>query len=362
MLRVAFDVTVSGRTQTGVGVYARELSEALRARQLELVHYRHPLVDETRPGHRLLNGARLTRWFGRTVHRDLSADRVSVYHSTTSVGPVRRRRPIVLTVHDTTHVTMPANDRLADRAFRWQFSTRAIQRADAILTASNAAAESIEDVYGIPSSRIRVTPLGVADAFRRVGPEDVERVRAKYRIGSPYVLYVGAQPARKNLERLVDAFFRLTSPHADLRLVLAGPSNRRNRALANRIAGHPSRERILQIAVENRADLPGLYAGASCLAYVSLCEGFGLPIVEAMAACVPVVASNRSSMVEVAGDAALCVDPESVDAIADGIDRVLVDTSFASELRARGRQRSLAFDWRRTADLTERAYREVAGA
>jgi alpha-1,3-rhamnosyl/mannosyltransferase len=120
--------------------------------------------------------------------------------------------------------------------------------------------------------------------------------------------------------------------------------------------------RVHRLEAVARGDLPAIYAGAACLAFVSLCEGFGLPVAEAMAAGTPVVTSNRSSMPEVAGDAALLVDPCSVDAIADGISRVLEDSALAEDLRRRGRIRSAVFDWSVTAAVTERVYRTVSGA
>ncbi len=361
MLRVAYDVTVSGRTPTGVGIYARELFQALRARPLDLRRLQHTLLPDTRPLHRLANGARLARWFSLGVHRELEEQDVAVYHSTTSVGPIRRRRPIVITIHDATHKIMPVHSGLADRAFQRVFRQQAARSADAILTSSHAAAQAIEDAYGIPAARIRVSPLGVADIFRSVTPGDVDRVRARYDLGFPYVLYVGAQPPRKNLRRLIEAFARLAPVYPDVHLLLGGPASRRDRALASIVETHPAHRRIHQLEVASRDDLPGLYAGAACVAYVSLCEGFGLPIVEAMASGAPVVTSDRSSMLEVARGAAICVDPLSVDAIADGIGRILADSELVSRMRERGRVESRAYDWAITAAVTEAVYRDVAG-
>jgi alpha-1,3-rhamnosyl/mannosyltransferase len=118
---------------------------------------------------------------------------------------------------------------------------------------------------------------------------------------------------------------------------------------------------VRRLGEVGEADLPAIYAGAACLGYVSECEGFGLPVIEAMAAGTPVVTSNTSALPEVAGGAALLVDPWSIEAIADGLERVLSDTALADALRVRGRARSGEFDWSRTAAGTEEIYRQVCG-
>jgi glycosyltransferase involved in cell wall biosynthesis len=178
---------------------------------------------------------------------------------------------------------------------------------------------------------------------------------------SPYVLHVGATPPRKNVCRLIEAFAGLPSHLRDVRLVLAGPQAASDGQSIDLIERFHLHGRVQRLGHVPREDLPALYAGAACLATVSLCEGFGLPAVEAMAAGAPIVASNCSAMPEVTGGAALLVDPYSVSDIADGLRRVLDDAALADDLRHRGRIRSRAFDWALTADLTERVYHDVAG-
>jgi alpha-1,3-rhamnosyl/mannosyltransferase len=168
MLRVAYDVTVSARTVTGVGVYARELCAALRALPLDLREWQQPLVSKNRSHHRVTNGLRIARWLGIGVHQAMDREDIELYHSTTSIGPLRRRRPVVITLHDATHVTTRYS--AAERAFHRIFRHEAAKRADAILTHSRAAAASIADVYGIPPERIRVAHLGVDARFRSVAP------------------------------------------------------------------------------------------------------------------------------------------------------------------------------------------------
>ena len=362
VLRIAFDTTVSGRSTTGVGVYARELLAALRVREsIDLCEWRRPLAPSGRSVDRMVNGLRLAAWYGAGLGHRFERKSIDLYHATTSLGPLRLRRPVVMTIHDSSGLTMPIHGGIADRLFRQVFGVAAARSADAILVPTRVSGEAVSIAYGVPMDRIRVAPLGVAAAFRQVTPTAVQTIRARYRLNFPYVLHVGAEPPRKNLSRLVEAFAGLGPSLRDVRLVLAGPSALRDRhadALVERLR---LGLRVCRLGIVPRDDLPALYAGAACLASVSLCEGFGLPIVEAMAAGTPVVTSDCSAMPEVAGDAAVFVDPWSVDAIAAGLNLVLGDASLADDLRRRGRARSLVFDWSVTADLTERVYREVAG-
>jgi glycosyltransferase involved in cell wall biosynthesis len=361
VLRVAYDVTISARASTGVGVYARALRAALATRPIDIRDWQYPLGEPGRPVTRLANGARLARWFCDEVDRRARREAVAVYHSTTSLGPLRARGPVVMTVHDATTLTMPLNTGVATRAFLRLFSVVAARRADAVIAPSRAAAAAIADEYRIPSSRIRVMPLGVDPRFRSVTADDVARVRRGFGLKHPYVLFVGAEVPRKNVARLVEAFALIADAFPDVHLVLAGPANFRSAAVNARIDQFRLGDRVRRLNEVPREDLPALYAGSACLAHVALCEGFGLPVAEAMAAGTPVVTSNCSSMPEVAGDAAICVDPLSVEDIAQGLSRMLRDSAVADTCRTRGRARSLMFDWSTTAQQTETLYREISG-
>jgi alpha-1,3-rhamnosyl/mannosyltransferase len=355
-------MTVSARPITGVGVYARELLAGLEAHHdLDLRTWRYQLTPPGRRRDRVANGARLAAWYAAGVRRRVRGERIDVYHSTTSLGPLRVTAPVVLSIHDATLVTMPLYTGLHDRAFRRLFSMAAARRADVVLSPTQFAADAVAAGYGIPRGRIRLIPLGVEKRFRQVSAADVLSARTRYGLTFPYLLFVGAEPPRKNLGRLVEAFARLGPAYRDLHLVFAGPPSPRDTSVDERIERLRIGARFHRLGGVRRDDLPAIYAGAACVSVLSVCEGFGLPILEAMAAGTPVVASNSSAMPEVAGDAAVLVDPLSVDAIADGFDRVLGDTALANELRRRGRLRSERFDWSVTAELTADVYRDLAG-
>src|SRR5690606_35540421 len=324
VIRVGFDVTFANRVGTGVGVYARNLAAALARRSVDLRRWEHTLARATNRRRRMTNGVRLAAWQSVGCARQARRDAVDLVHAAAPIGPLGVGCPVVMTVHDATGVTMPLRTNPGDSLFHRVFSEHAARRADALLVPSRAAADDVVEHYGVDASRIRVVPLGVADAFRLVTADDVATVRRAYGLDRPYVLYVGADTPRKNLDRLIAA--KASDRRLDeLDLVIAGPPAR----MAGRLEAF-GKERGLPRPIRwvfdvPDAALPGLYGGAACLAYVSLWEGFGLPIIEAMAAGVPVVTANRASMPEVAGDAALLVDPTDVPAIADALARAVHD-------------------------------------
>lgn len=360
-MRVAFDVTVSARARTGVGVYARQLFPALVDRGLDVRLWQHAIGAPGRPWGRAVNGLRLTGWEAVGLARRAAREGVHLVHSTAAVGPLHARCPLVMTIHDATTVTMPVQTNAADRLFQRVFAVSSARRADAILAPTHVAAEAIAEHYGVDAARVRVVPLGVAAAFRRVTPAQVATVRVRYGLDRPYVLYVGADAPRKNLSTLVRAMARLGPLLDDLDLVIAGPRGPRDAQLDDIAARAWLPRPIRRLGDVPDACLPALYAGARCMAYVSLCEGFGLPIVEAMAAGAPVVTSSCSSMPEVAGGAAMLVDPLSPDDLAAALSRMVQDSALAAGLRQLGTARAKAFDWSTTARLTEAVYGELTG-
>ena len=360
-MRVAFDVTVSARAATGVGVYARQLLPALQATGHDIRRWQHPLGSSGAYWQRGLNGVRLAWWLAHAAGRACTREGIDVFHATTAVGPLRTPCPVVMTVHDASTVTMPLHRGISDRLFHRAFAVHAARRASAVLCPTQAAATDVAEHYGIPAARIRVVPLGVSPAFRDVTPDAIAAVRARHGLTRPYVLYVGANTPRKNLSTLVRAMSRLSARLPDIDLVWVGPAGRNDAAIHD-LAHHLQPAPVVRhLGMVPESDLPALYAASSTVAYISLFEGFGLPVAEAMAAGRPVVTSRRSAMAEVAGDAAWFVDPTDVEAVADGLEKALTDAKLASRLTTAGRLRSLQYDWAHTAALTSAVYRDVSG-
>lgn len=257
----------------------------------------------------------------------------------------------MVTIHDLAFLHDPSH--FTRRGLR--FFERALRivrdEADLILCSTNTVVEDCAD-NGFDRGRLRLVPLGVDPS--EADPSEVARVRSRYGLDDPYVMWAGTIEPRKNLPNLLAAFGRVDT---DRMLVLAGPRGW-NLELGDVVDG--SRSRVVTLGFVPRDDLPGLYAGADAFCFPSLREGFGLPVLEAMAQGTPVVTSAGTATEEVAGDAAVLVDPHDPDSIAQGLSRVLDDDSVAERLAVAGKARAAQFSWDRTAELVIQAYEELA--
>ena len=286
-----------------------------------------------------------------------------VVHATNpaAVPPIRRGQRLVVTIHDLAFERFPE---LFPRDWRWLYRAglrAAADRADAIIVPSAATADDVASRSSFDRARIHITPLASSVATTDDDPSD-DPTEALHRLGVPlpYILSVGTLEPRKNLVRLVRAF-RQVAPEVPHALVLAGPPGWRVQELEAEIA-RPGPGTILRTGRLAGSDLDALYRGAEAFVYPSLYEGFGLPVVEAMARGVPVVTSNVSSLPEVSGDAAVLIDPEDVSEIAEALARVLTDAALADDLRYRGKERAARYTWAATARVTLDVYRHVIGA
>jgi glycosyltransferase involved in cell wall biosynthesis len=276
---------------------------------------------------------------------------VDVVHDAGYVVPPSRA-PLVATVHDLLFLTYPTHYTWHSRAVLRRGLELTRRHARFVICPSGATMEACR-AAGIGSDRLRLVPWGV-----RVGTmsePEAEEIRRRYAIEQPYVLFCGTREPRKNLRRVLEAFRRIDRPGVEL--VLAGPAGWKE-DVADGIASLDGRVRSLGFVPPG--DLDALYAGAAVVVYPSLAEGFGLPVLEAMAHGVPVVTSAGTATEEVAGDAALLVDPLDVDAIAGAIQRTLEDRELASSLGTAAKQRAASFTWQRSAELVAAVYLEAA--
>lgn len=299
-----------------------------------------------------------SRWYYVPVGLPLAVLRspVDVLHATFTLAPWCPARRVVFTVHDVcpdVHPEFfPAGVR---RRFRWLVQ-QGIARAARVAVPSDATRLELLDRYRVDPARVVVIPNGVRTrlAPTHEAPADVDTR------GWPrdFILYVGRFHARKNLERLLDAFARLRA-RRKISLVLAGRELWTGDRIAVRIRELRLQDDVFCPGHVSDAALDELYRRARVFAFPSLHEGFGIPPVEAMARGVPVLASRRSAMPEVLGDAALLVDPFDVDEMAEGLGRLLTDEALRADLIARGRARARLYDWPAIARRTLRVYEEA---
>jgi glycosyltransferase involved in cell wall biosynthesis len=266
---------------------------------------------------------------------------VDVIHATGIALPPRSA-PLVSTIHDLSYVVYPEHFSRPGLRFFRRALRLAQKHADLVLCSSKATLEHCA-AFGFDRSRLRHVPLGVR--VKRASEADVARVRDLYSLRRPYVLWAGTIEPRKNLPGLLHAFALV---EADVELVLVGP-----KGWNEQLRPQP---RVRMLGFVPGADLAGLYAGAAVFCFPSLLEGFGFPVLEAMAQDTPVVTSLGTSTEELAGDAGVLVDPHDPHSIADGIHRALDD---AGELARAGRERIARYTWTRTADLVVAAYDDV---
>jgi glycosyltransferase involved in cell wall biosynthesis len=277
---------------------------------------------------------------------------VDVVHDAGYVVPPSRA-PLVATVHDLMFLRYPEHySRHSLTVFRRGLAL-ARRHARLVMCPSRATISACIGA-GIEDDRLRLVPWGVDS--REVDPERARRIRARYDLTRPYVLFCGTIEPRKNLQRVLEAFRAIG--RTDVDLVLAGPVGW-NEDLRGALAQLDGRARALGWVPHD--DLDALYEGAALAVYPSLGEGFGFPVLEAMAQGTPVVTSAGGATEELAGGAAVLVDALEVGSIADGIVRLLDDVDLARELGSAGRARAKSFTWQRSADLAAAVYAEAAG-
>jgi glycosyltransferase involved in cell wall biosynthesis len=282
-----------------------------------------------------------------------------VLHAT-YVAPFGLPCPLVLAVHDVSFRRFPELSSLRDRLLFRTLVPYSLRRAHAVVTCSNHARLEIHHFFPSISAEVHAVPLAASSRFRAPqSDETLVRVRRRYGTGDRFVLTAGTAHPRKNLARLVRAFATVVAQHPQCRLVVCGASAEGARSIRQVAAECGVQASVVFPGYLDDDELTVLYAAAAVFAYPSLYEGFGLPVLEAMASGTPVVASHATSLPEVAGDAALLVDPLSTSAIASAISRVLDDRKLADDLAARGLARARAFSWSETANRTAAVYRQV---
>ncbi len=290
-------------------------------------------------------------WFEWAVPRALKKHGAEVFFSPDSMCSLSGKVPTLLTCHDLVPLHFPAQVPLIHRHFLLYFLPKFLRRADQVLTVSNYVREDIAQTCGIPPDKISTVYNGCREGFIPLNETDKQAVRIKFSEGNPYFFYAGAIHPRKNIPRLIQAFelFKKKTS-APMKLLLAG-----------RFAWQTGEVRSAYEAAEHRADihflgyvaeedLPRLTAAATALVYVSLSEGFGLPMLEAMHCDTPVLAANTSCLPEIAGEAALLVDPLSETAIAEGLERLWSDQDLVQKLVEKGRIQREKFSWDRAAE------------
>ena len=277
--------------------------------------------------------------------------------------PVSCPVPCVVTVHDLAFIRYPETQKLLNRLYLRTITKLSVMRSARVIAVSQNTQREIEAHFGVDPGKIRLVYNGISPRFAPAPPAAVTAVRERYALPERFALYVGNLEPRKNLTRLVHAFRmakrRAGFPHA---LVLAGQKAWLYGEIEKAIEEAREDVEIVTAGYIPAEELPALYSAADLFLYPSLYEGFGLPVLEAMACGAPVITSNTSSLPEVAGDAGRLVDPFSVEAMAAAIAEVLTDDALRREMAEKGKEQAKRFSWDRAARETLQVLREAAQA
>ena len=362
-MRIGIDASPMVRRRGGVGWYVARLVGGLAAQDGEN-EYR---LYADRPLELSALGLPAGRWTSVVAGRwrlrgAVRRDHVDVFHGTNFRLRAGGRLGSVVTVHDLSAERLPG---LGGRRFGQRLASaktrRTAQRADRVIVHSRSAAADVAACFGVATERIAVVPLGVGPEFFPEPPPTQDTVRARLAPGREgFILFCGSLEPRKDIPTLLRAFARLPDVRDRYRLVLAGGGGRASPDVAAVVAGLGLEDAVALEEYLEVAELRALYAAAALFVLPSLYEGFGLPVLEAMACGSPVVAANTSSLPEVVGDAGLLVPPGDPDALAVAMTRVLEDADLAADLKQRGLNRAKLFTWEATAAKSLAVYRAVA--
>jgi glycosyltransferase involved in cell wall biosynthesis len=373
-MRIAFDATSIPPQMAGAGVYTDNLIRALARVDDEneyVVFSRTDAFDgleRARPPFRVVHvGAtsRATRllWEQLVLPAQLRSLGVDVLHSphhTTPLLVAGCRR--VVTFHDVTFFILPDRYPRRRRIYFQRVSWASAKVADKLVCPSRAVQDDICRILHTCPEKVRAIAEAAAPAYRQLDdPARLEAVRGRYSLPERFVLSVGSLEPGKNRMTLLKAFAELRRRGVVQKLVVAGQRAWRFDADLGLAEELGLKDQVIFTGYVAAEDMPALYNAADLFVFPSLYEGFGLPVVEAMACGVPVVASNVSSIPEVAGDAALLVDPRDNSALCDAMERALKDGELRSSLRQRGLEQAATFSWEKAARETLEVYREVVG-
>ena len=371
-MRIAFDATSIPRLMAGAGVYTDNLIRALARVDVDNEYVLFAKGDafdglaRARPSFRVVHAggrSRATRlaWEQLMLPAQLRARAIDVLHSphhTTPMVVAGCRR--VVTFHDLTFFILPERYPRSRRLYFQSISWAAAKAAAMLICPSQAVRDDIVRILHAPPEKVRPIAEAASPAFRVIDdPAVLDRLRYNHLLPDRFILSVGSLEPGKNRTTLLKAFAELRRRGVEQKLVVAG-QRAWNYGDDFRLAedlglkGH-----VIFTGYVAPEEMPALYNAADLFVFPSLYEGFGLPVLEAMACGVPVVASNVSSIPEVTGDAALLVDPRDAEALCDAMERILKDADLSASLRQRGLERASTFSWERAARETIEVYEEA---
>jgi glycosyltransferase involved in cell wall biosynthesis len=369
-MRICIDTSPAVHRRAGLGRYAQELTAALLASdpENEYVAFYHRAADaqvdppldrlphltsslDTKPWRMSALLAHLTR---------LSQDRlfpgIDLFHATDHLLPRLSQVRSVFTLHDLIFQFYPEMHKPLNRWFLRLMVPRFLRAADAVIAVSECTKKDAVRFYDLDEAKIHVIYEGVNPSFRPASPETASEIRRRYGLPESFILTVGTIEPRKNLTSLLEAYSALPQARPESKLVIVGKKGWLYEGFFRRLRELGLEDDVFFPGFVPDGDLPALYSAADLFVFPSLYEGFGLPVLEAMACGVPVVTSNTSSLPEVAADAAALIDPSSIDELVTAMKAVLENDELRTQLRTKGLEQAATFSWEKAAKETLAVY------
>jgi glycosyltransferase involved in cell wall biosynthesis len=376
-MRIGIDYTAAVRQIAGIGRYTRGLVNALakidRINEYVLFTAGGKSSEEWPANFKCRSVPLSDRIFAIVWHRlrlpiwvEAFIGRVDVFHSPDFLIPPVRKAKTIVTVHDLSFIRLPECADANLRIYLEKAVPRSVERADLVLADSENTKDDLVELLGVPRSKVKVIYPGVDERFRPLKDElALNDVRKRYELPSRFILSLGTLEPRKNLTRLIEAFSLLSLlspfpfPFSPLSLVIAGGKGWLYEDIFRKVEELGLGERVVFTGFVSDADLPVIYNLAELFVFPSLYEGFGLPVLEAMACGTPVVTSNSSSLPEVVGEAGLMVDPMDVEGLAEAMWRALSDHPLRERMIRSGMRRARGFTWEKSAEELLSLYKEL---
>ncbi len=364
---VGIDATSLAGRRSGVGCYTARLIDGIAGGADQGIVERLVLLSNreiTAPRSPRIEAGPQARfpiraaWMQLVLPFVLRRVRPDLVHYTNYIAPVLGATPYVVSIHDMSLALHPHLHTLRKRLLMSSLVPPCARKAALVLVPSEATRDDVKRLMGIPGERIKAIPYAAGPEFRPTA----DRRPAHALVGdAPYLLHVGTIEPRKNLARVLRAYARASASLPEHRFLIVGQPGWLYQDVLRELERPELRGRVVMAGYVPEGQLPALYSGADAFVYASLYEGFGLPVIEAMACGTPVITSSTSSLVELAGDAACVVDPEDEVRLAEAMRMLCADPSLRADLAQRGQARAATLSWERTVRATAEAYVEALG-
>lgn len=367
---VGIDTSSVYRSRAGVGCYTKNLISELHGMEGRSDFLLFPIREKATKKStkkkivlfKIFGGIQRMLWEQIFIPFFLWINGMDIFHSPAYVCPLIKTCPTVVTIHDMAYLLYPEKFVSAYRGYLKFWVPLCISSADKIITDSLCSKKDIVRLLRVPEDKIEVVYLGKSDKFQPIADSSkIASLKERYGLKKDFVLYVGTIEPRKNILGLVKAYRRLKEIHADFdySLVIGGEKGWKYSDVFDFVKDNSLMNDVIFLGHISEEDLPVLYNSAKVFIYPSLYEGFGLPVLEAMACGVPVITSNTSSLPEIVGDAGIMVDPLDIEALSSAISRVLGDAALRNRMIKSGIKRAAEFSWEKTAQKNMQIYQDL---